>query len=439
MKSSVFKTLWPDTLFTRMVVLIAGLLILGQIAIYGFLHTYEYGPRSQRLADLWAQTLVLASAISPKDYLTLQDRSPKTDIIFASGSQLPVRGHPPQQRFLKAVQLRLQARLGNNASILVDRPHHKLWLSWKGSHPVTLGLPMKQGYPVPLPYFKLITLLFLSLLGGFLAARQISRPLRTLVNSVTGMREGHIPEPMTSKGPLDIRELTSRFNHLLGDINALIRERELVLVGVSHDLRTPLTRIRLASEFLSPKESETRDEIIQNVREMDAIIEQFISYARDGQEEIRHTTALDPLIAEVIERSRTHEPKPDIQFIPGLGNYSFPMQPVGMSRLVRNLIDNAIEHGAPPVFVETRVEDHGVILTVRDQGSGIPDKELNKLPHAFVHGAASGGIGFGLAIVTRIARNHGGQLTLVNPPEGGFEARVSLPLEDPIHPSRSID
>lgn len=429
MKRPFAKSLWPDTLFTRMALLIAGLLILGQLALYAFFHTYEYGPRSQRLADQWAQMLILASAIAPTDYTRIQQHFFGKGIRLVSGSRLPTQGHGPERPFLRRVQSRLQARLGQQASILVDRSSHTLWLRWDGAHPVTLGLPMKQGSPVPLPYFKLMTLLLLSLLGGFLAVRQVSKPLSNLVNAVTGISEGRLPEPVNAQGPRDIRELANRFNQLLTDINALIRERELVLVGVSHDLRTPLTRIRLASEFLPSQENETRDEIIANVREMDAIIEQFIGYARDGQEEPVQVVQLDSMVADIIERYLTHEPSLDIKFSPGLGNLPLALQPVSMSRLVRNLVDNAIEHGAPPIEVGTHIVDQQMVLTVRDQGAGIKALELSDLPHAFVHGSASGGIGFGLAIVSRVARHHGGRLELINLPSGGVEAKVTIPLK----------
>ncbi|AOU97905.1 hypothetical protein BI364_07955 [Acidihalobacter yilgarnensis] len=436
---SLRASLWPDTLFTRMVLLIASLLLLGQVALYGFLHAYEYGPRSQRLADLWAQTLILASAVPPSAYRELQQQFDNRHIVLVTGNQPPTQGHAPENRFLRTVQTRLQQRLGATASIRIDHANHMLWLSWQGAHHVTLGLPVSQGSPVPPPYLKLIALLLLSLLGGFLAARQINRPLRTLVNTVARMRDGRLPEPVTARGPRDIRQLASRFNHLLTDIDALIRERQLVLVGVSHDLRTPLTRIRLASEFLPASEAETRDEIIANVREMDAIIEQFIGYARDGREEPLRVIALDPLIAETIERSGNPDQSQDIRFTRGLGEHAFPMQPVGMSRLIRNLIDNALNHGSPPTEVSTTPDEGHVILRIRDHGPGINTQQLGELPRAFVHGSASGGIGLGLAIVERIARDHNGRLDLDNLPGGGFEARVTLPMNRHGIHGRTID
>lgn len=419
---------WPDTLFTRMVLLIAGLLLLGQAALYGFLHAYEYGPRSQRLADLWAQTLILASAVPPSAYPTLQRQFDSRHIHLSTSAPPANRATPPRSRFLRSVETRLRERLGPTASIRIDRTTHMLWLSWQDRHQIQLGLPIAQGSPVPLPYFRLIALLLISLLGGFLATRQINRPLATLVNSVAQMREGRLPDPVIARGPRDIRELATRFNRLLTDIDALIKERQLVLVGVSHDLRTPLTRIRLASEFLPQSAADTREEIVANIREMDSIIEQFIGYARDGREETPQLVALDNLVAETIERSGTPENGVDIHFNPGLGEKTLPMQPVAMSRLVRNLIDNALQHGAAPIDIETSLQGDRAILRVHDHGPGIPPDRLAAMPHPYVHGSASGGIGLGLAIVERIARNHGGRLTLANDPQGGLEAIVSLPI-----------
>ncbi|AOV17125.1 hypothetical protein BJI67_08690 [Acidihalobacter aeolianus] len=419
---------WPDTLFTRMVLLIAGLLLLGQAAVYGFLHAYEYGPRSQRLADLWAQTLILASAVPPSAYPVLQRQFDDRHIRLSTAAPVPEQAVPPRNRFLRSVETRLRDRLGPTAAIRIDRSTHRLWLSWQDKRPIQLGLPIAQGNPVPLPYFRLIALLILSLLGGFLAARQINRPLTTLVNAVARLREGRLPDPVIAHGPRDIRELATRFNRLLADIDALIKERQLVLVGVSHDLRTPLTRIRLASEFLPESAADTREEIVANIREMDSIIEQFIGYARDGREETPQLVALDMLVAETIERSGTPENGGNIRFAPGLGGKTLPIQPVAMSRLIRNLIDNALQHGTAPIDVETSLQGDRAVLRVHDHGPGIPPDRLAAMTHPYVHGSASGGIGLGLAIVERIARNHGGRLTLANDPQGGLEAIVSLPI-----------
>lgn len=419
---------WPDTLFTRMVLLIAGLLLLGQAALYGFLHAYEYGPRSERLANLWAQTLILASAVPPSAYPALQRRFNDRHIQLITAAPIPDRATPPRNRFLRSVEIRLRDRLGPTASIRIDRSTHRLWLSWQDKRRIQLGLPIAQGSPVPLPYFRLIALLILSLLGGFLAARQINRPLTTLVNAVARLREGQLPDPVITHGPRDIRELATRFNRLLADIDSLIKERQLVLVGVSHDLRTPLTRIRLASEFLPESTSESRDEIVANVREMDAIIEQFIGYARDGREEMPQLVSLDRLVADTVERSAVPERTAEIRFTPGLGEKTLPVQPVAMSRLIRNLIDNAIQHGAAPIEIETTLQADNAVLRVRDHGPGIPTDRLATMPHPYVHGSASGGIGLGLAIVERIARDHGGQLTIANHPQGGLEAVIALPL-----------
>lgn len=427
--------LWPDTLFARMVVLIATLFLIGQLAIYGVLHFYEFPPHTHRLAQRWAQLLTFAAAQPATNLPALRAQLNALALHYESDNAALLPGHTPGGAPLRDVLGEMRKLLGPSVDISVDSQHKLLWLRWNGgAHPVTLAIPAKQDIPIPVPYVQLIALIALALIGGVIAARQINRPLKSLVDTVSRFGEGQTPRSVRVQGPRDVRELAGRFNRLLEDMEQLLRERELVLVGVSHDLRTPLTRTRLAAEFIPAEAADIRDEIIANIQEMDAIIEQFMNYAREGQEERVSKADLATVVRETVERYRDG---PHVQPVTLDAPATLPAftQPLAVSRALRNLLENAARHGAPPIEARLLQTEHGGIrLQVYDHGPGIPPQHLAELPKPFTL-SRSGGAGLGLAIVERIARRLRGRLVLANVEDGGFCACLELPGGDALQDS----
>ena len=210
---------------------------------------------------------------------------------------------------------------------------------------------------------------------------------------------------------------------MIEEIESLIREREMVLVGVSHDLRTPLTRMRMAAEFLSDVDAEGRADLIENIHEMNSIVEQFIAYARDGQEEIFQRVDLNVLIQNIIKRTQ----QIDISFLAG-NVPSVAVQPISFSRALVNVLENANRHAAGPAEMVTCVEGDQVILSIRDHGPGIPSSLLPEITQPFAMAGKGGGIGLGLAIVERIVQRHGGSLALHNHVSGGLIVEIAIPV-----------
>ncbi|APZ43330.1 HAMP domain-containing histidine kinase [Acidihalobacter ferrooxydans] len=421
------RRLWPDTLFARMALLIAVLFLLGQLAIYAFLRIYEFQPHTQRLAHQWSQLLTLAAAQPTADNPALRRNLARLGLQLSTDAGAPLAGPAPHSGPLPHVLRAMRTLLGPSVQMTVDPAHHLLWLRWTGAHTVTLALPAKQGTPIPVPYVQLIALIAVALLGGLLVVRQVNRPLKSLVDAVSGFGDNHQTRPLRIQGPRDIRELAARFNHLLDDLEELLRERELVLIGVSHDLRTPLTRTRLAVEFLPAAAVDSRAEIIAKIQEMDAIIEQFLNYAREGQEEPTVLTDLTALVHTTVEHFREGPAGLPVTLdVPH--TLSAPVQPLALSRALRNLLENAARHGAAPIEVRLHSTNDHIALSVRDHGNGIPPQRLRDLPKPFAQ-STSGGAGLGLAIVERIARRLHGRLTLANAADGGLQATLELPIK----------
>ncbi|CDQ10876.1 Integral membrane sensor signal transduction histidine kinase [Acidithiobacillus ferrivorans] len=412
--------LWPDTLFTRMFLIIAGLLLLSQLAVYWFFNIYQANPQAERLAQNWAQMLTLSETLSPA-----QRQATASELMHQGLRIVPagaLRGHKPRMPVLTNA-LQLLHRMGwPQAQLRMDGRRRLLWLQARPEATLALAMPMPHSPGLPLPWFKLAAILLLSWLGAYLAVRQVTRPLTRLMQGVARLRGGDTTADLPEAGPADLRRLAERFNQTLRDLHRLWKEREMVLVGVSHDLRTPLTRMRLSAEFL-PAEEAVRGEIIANIQEMDKVIHQFLDYARSGEQEPLVATDLGLWLKMFILRQQAgvvwHPPVADLP--------KLPIQEVGLARALQNLIDNAQSHGRTPIDVSAEAAAGGVLIRIRDHGPGIAETELETVRAPFAQAGRGGGVGLGLAIVERIVAYHHGRFSLANAPGGGLETRITLP------------
>jgi len=236
------------------------------------------------------------------------------------------------------------------------------------------------------------------------------------------------PPPLPENGPSEIVNLNRGFNDMLSNLRQIEEDRALLLAGVSHDLRTPLARLRLGIEVGSHDE-ESRQGMVDDIEAMDRIISQFLDFARDGREAPMEMQDPSDVVATVVERQQ--RAGHDVRFARG-GPARLPLRAIAFLRLVTNLVDNALRHGAPPVEITTRYANGSAVLEVADRGPGIPTEQVERLKRPFTRGepARSGaaGAGLGLAIVDRIARLHGGALDLLPREGGGTIARVRLPV-----------
>ncbi|WP_179998878.1 ATP-binding protein [Acinetobacter sp. YH12239] len=259
--------------------------------------------------------------------------------------------------------------------------------------------------------------------------RQLNRPLRRLQNAANSYsKTGKAPYLETNHGPLEIRQVNQAFNHMIYTLELTERDRQIMLAGISHDLRTPLTRIRLSAEMMSDDDF-LKEGLIFDVDDMDAILNQFISYMRDGSDEDLKETNINTLLQELVIQFKPL----DIRFEPE----ELPLitaRSLSLKRLIGNLINNSKRYGAEPIELSAKVEKDHLQICVADHGDGIPEDQIEDLMQPFVRGNEARtiqGSGLGLAIVKRIVDIHEGELKIHNRPEGGLEAIILLPLSTP--------
>lgn len=272
--------------------------------------------------------------------------------------------------------------------------------------------------------------LALAILGAAAIVWRINRPLRELTAAAQRLTRGESTPPLTVRGPREIKTLSTVFNRMNAELERSDAERKLLLAGVSHDVRTPLTRLRLALDALPENTgSDLKQTLIADVEDIDTILEQFLSFAHDLDDEARVDGNLDEFVATICDRyARTGKAVSCELAGPPLVSF----YPIGLRRVVTNLIDNALKHGGGSAQVQTRHENGRAVIAVRDQGPGIPESEIPKMLQPFQRldrARGVGGAGLGLAITKRIARQHGGALRLRNRTEGGLVVTVDLPLQ----------
>jgi two-component system osmolarity sensor histidine kinase EnvZ len=256
--------------------------------------------------------------------------------------------------------------------------------------------------------------------------RQLNRPLRRLQNAANNYsKTGSAPYLETNHGPQEIREVNQAFNHMIYTLDQAERDRRIMLAGISHDLRTPLTRIRLSAEMM-PDEDFLKEGLIYDVEDMDAILDQFISYMRDGSDEELQDTDINMLLQELVIQFKPLNIRFKVQDVPVIQARS-----QSLKRMIGNLINNSKRYGAEPIELSAKVENDHIFITVADNGEGIPEDQIEDLMQPFVRGNEARtvqGSGLGLAIVKRIVDMHQGQLTIHNRPQGGLEVLICLPI-----------
>jgi len=433
-------TLWPRSLFGRLALLLLVVILVSQAAaIYLFRQD-----RATLLARQFSDTK-LVQLRSLRAALAASDPRTADATLAQFGDAYRARivpdqerrfvGIAPQNPLLVDLEQRLKAELGPETELRIQPRLQMFWIKLAaGDRAYWAGFPMPPRPSEDAPSRALewsVVIGVILLVSAYAFARYLARPLRQLNDAVASVARGRTPPPLPENGPSEIVNLNRGFNEMLSNLRQIEQDRALLLAGVSHDLRTPLARLRLGIE-VGAHDEQTRQGMVDDIEAMDRIINQFLDFARDGREAALETHDPGDIVATVVERHR--RAGDDVSFARG-EPARMALRPTAFLRLVTNLVDNALRHGAPPVEVTTRNANGSMVLEVADRGPGIPANQIERLKRPFTRGepARSGavGAGLGLAIVERIARLHGGTVELLARDGGGTIARVTLPGSAP--------
>lgn len=260
-----------------------------------------------------------------------------------------------------------------------------------------------------------------------LSVRRITRPMRGLAVAADGLGRGEDVPPLPERGPEDVRRATRAFNDMQARLQRFVRDRTRMLAAISHDLRTPITSLRLRAEFIEDRE--VRGKIIATLEEMQEMTEAVLAFAREDAES-EETRKVD--LAALVESLCDDLSDAGLAVRFGGGERTpYACRPVAFKRAVRNLIENAVAYGGQAQVALVEAGDE-LRVVVEDDGPGIPEEAFEKVFEPFVRleGSRSretGGVGLGLAIARSIARAHGGDIGLENRPDGGLRATLRVP------------
>lgn len=435
----------PRTLFGRNVLLLVTLLVVSQIAWLTLFRVMVQVPRLERLAGyvleqeaLLQLALKRIPAAERQAMLAELDnrQEPRLKTRLLPAEDAPAHFAAPPSGRLALLLAPMRRALGPQHPLYWQRDGEpRLWIKtrlderdyWLGFP--TSGLVSSSGQL--LLAGSLVTLL-LSLLGALLIQRHLQKPLRQLTLAAAAVARGEIPPPIAAAGPQEIAAVAASFERMTASLARAEQERTLMLAGVSHDLRTPLAKLRLCVEMLrSGADVSLIESMIRSIDTADSVIGQFIDFARIGSDEAPQWC--DPAeLATSIGQEQIYAGKHDCRVTLELHPVE-PLlaRPVALRRAVANLVENACRYAPGEIVLRLETHAGNLRFSVLDRGPGVPESELARIRQPFSRLSASrgqqAGAGLGLAIVERIAALHQGRLRLENRPDGGFSATIELP------------
>jgi signal transduction histidine kinase len=401
-----------------------------------------------------SEQLIMATEIVPASarqaYLAVANRP---GLRLDVGAPLPANAS--RTEFANTLAARLgkgyQVQSSNVRPASCDLPHHQpalyglLHLDWHGSCE-TINVRLRDGEDLRLAVLPprapngagfeigwIVIVLFLVSIAvlAYLVARMTTRPLKQLAQAAKDLGQDINHAPLELAGASEIRQASAAFNAMQARIRQYIFQRTQMLAAITHDLQTPLTRMRLRLEKVGDRELQER--LIGDLSAMQAMVREGLVLARsmdttEAMQMLDLDSLLDSVCADAVDAHQQVN-------LSGRANMALLGRPLDLRRCLVNLIDNAVKYGHQASVAVDRVGG-AARIRIRDKGPGIADAELARVFEPFyrIEGSRSresGGTGLGLTIARNIAEQHGGSITLANHPDGGLEVILVLPEHYP--------
>ncbi len=429
-QSRIVKKLLPRSLLGRSLLIMSVPLVLVLAVALQIFYGSHLNIVSRRFtAAVAGEIAVTADALArfadPADRAWMfQEAYDDLDLLirFRPGDTLPAAGASVQDDELAGA---LRARVGRPFRIDPSSDAQSLRIRVQLPDGVLdVQAPRKRLYTGTV-YLFLVWVVGIALLLFGIAAlfmRNQVRAIRRLAVAAEAFGLGRDREPIKPEGAVEVRQAATAFNRMQERIRRFLAQRTEMLAGVSHDLRTPLTRLKLALAMLPPGSDAAG--MGADVEEMERLVESYLAFARgEGTEQARPTN-LAAVLEDVAAGARRAGADVTVEAPPAL---ILPLRAEAVRRALTNLVDNARRHARRVALVALRLNERSVLVTVDDDGPGIPEAQREDMFRPFASGAA-GGTGLGLTIARDIVRAHGGDIVLEDSPLGGLRARVRLPV-----------
>ncbi len=439
--SGLLKRILPRSLFGRwLLMLVVPVLLLQGIVTYAF-YERHWDTVSRRLALGLAGDIAMMIELYERtkgtpqfdEYVSLAYARMQIEVRVQAGAKLPDDLPPPRHWSI------LDRMLNQALSEIIDEPF--AIDTQRNDDNIAVLVELPDGLMVTLARAKRVystsTYIFIMwMAGGSLLLLGIAaiflrnqiRPIRRLAEAADAFGKGREMPGFRPSGATEVRAAALAFLAMRDRIRRHIRERTEILAGVSHDLRTPLTRMRLQLSLMEG--SAEAEELRRDVIEMETMINGYLAFARGQTEQSTELTDLGQLLQEVVDDARRGGRQ--VELNQDQANITLPLRRLGFKRALSNLVENALRYGSR-VRMEMAIVAGGILIHIDDNGPGIPQKERHKVFRPFhradpARHSGQGNVGLGLSIARDAVLAHGGEITLEQSPLGGLRASIRLPL-----------
>ncbi len=432
---------FQNSLFWRTFLLLAVLVTASMLAWFVSIKLLERKPRAQQLANQIVSIVTITSAA-----LTHSAEDKRRELLIDLASNEGIRIYLLEENdqikktdetpLLIEVRKLVQDKLGSQTQFAKSvNGEVGFWLSFQiDEDQFWLRLEADRlQTETNLQFFGWAFIsLILALIAAVFISQRINAPLSNLSAAARQLARGKRPSALSESGPREIRETNTSFNQMVDDLARIETDRTVILAGISHDLRTPLTRLQLELEMAN-LEATAREAMQGDLQQMDSIIQQFLDYAKPLHESTFTSFNLSSLIDKLFtDLAKLSDVRIDLQIEPELYVTGIEIE---FQRLFNNLIQNAMRYGRSPddqvlhLQIECRrqasASHSGTLVKFRDFGTGIEDTQIPRLLRPFTRGeiarSQANGSGLDLAIVDRIVKRHGGKMHIHNHAQGGLE------------------
>jgi two-component system osmolarity sensor histidine kinase EnvZ len=435
----VVKNLLPHTLFGRALLIIVTPLVLVQLISTVIFYDRHWQQISRRLSSAVVGELALTLELmqqfpDPGYHRWLFDQVARTTSLlmsFEPGARLDMAANPDWQDPYLRDSLQKALREKIPLAVTINPQISREWVEISIQTPqgvLRVMSPMRR-------FFSSTTYIFIFWMLGssvllfsiaLIFMRNQIRPIRRLATAAENFGKGRTDISFKPEGASEVRQAGKAFLDMQERLRRQIDQRTFFLAGVSHDLRTPLTRMRLALELLPDNAEST--EIRADILEMEQMIDSYLAFARGEDDEAVTRIDLGVLLLDLIEKSRRSGGIITIIADPGVMMMARPM---AFRRCLTNLLVNANRY-AKELWIEVIVKDHEIMIIFDDNGPGIPASRRDDVFKPFMRlddsrNSATGGTGLGLTVARDIARRHGGDITLDSSPRGGLRVLMTIP------------
>lgn len=307
-------------------------------------------------------------------------------------------------------------------------PQAQPWLA-----PLAWLMPPWLIHGAPALILSLVLLFVAVAVGAWPVANRLTRRLKALRDGVEAFGQGQLQERVAVEGKDEVAELAASFNQAAQRIEDLVTSNRSLLANASHELRSPLARLKMAVSIMGdmPPEraAQLKDEIHQDIRELDALVEEVLLASRlDARSDLlRQPVDLLGMVTE--EASRVGA---QVEATPEMSQQGYQADERLLRRAVRNLLENAKRYGGPEIVLELALRQGGIEISVNDHGPGVPEDQRERIFEPFYrlpgHAEHAGGVGLGLSLVRQIAQRHGGSVRCEARADGGSRFVIALPL-----------